>query len=70
MFTKVKLGNADAAMANARAIYYVLWRSRPNHPWRSEELMNRFEAHNKYFSLIQRGYEAYIEKRQRTLMPA
>lgn len=65
MFTKVRL--TDSALSNAQPIYYVLWRSRPNHPWRSEELGNRFEAHNKYFSLIQRGYEAYMEKRQRSL---
>ena len=70
MFTKVRMGSGEGKPGNAGSIYYVLWRSRPNHPWRSEELFNRFEAHNKYFALIQRGYEAYMEKRQRTLLPA
>jgi hypothetical protein len=70
MFTKVRMGSGDSTLGCAQAIYYVLWRSCPNQPWRSEELLHRFEAHNKYFSLIQRGYEAYLEKRQRTLLPA
>jgi hypothetical protein len=59
-----------APSPDAPAIYYLLWRLRPSYPWHSEELVNRFDAHNKYFSLIQRGYEAYLEKRQRVLSPA
>jgi hypothetical protein len=50
--------------AVAPVVYYLVWRSHSNHPWHSEELFNRIEAHNKYFSLIQRGYEAYLQKRQ------
>jgi hypothetical protein len=59
-----------AAHGSALVIYYVLWRSRPNHAWHSEELFNRIDAHNRYFSLIQRGYEAYLEKRQRAELAA
>ena len=56
--------------SSSSPIYYLLWRPRSNHPWHSEELFNRFDAHDKYFSLIQRGFEAYLEKRQRALLPA
>ena len=70
MVTK-KTANKAAPTAGAAAIiYYVLWRTRPTHPWHSEELFNRIDAHNKYFSLLQRGYEAYVEKRKRALLPA
>ena len=61
---------AAAAKGAAPANYYLLWRSRPSHPWHSEELFTRIDAHNKYFALLQRGYEAYLEKRQRALLPA
>jgi len=46
--------------------YYLLWRMRASHPWHSEEFDNRNQAHLHYFALIQRGAEAYLEKRQRT----
>ena len=44
--------------------YYLVWRTRPSHPWHSEEFDNRNQAHHRYFSLIQRGAEAYLEKRR------
>jgi hypothetical protein len=44
--------------------YYLVWRPRPTQPWQSEEYISRIDAHNQYFALIQRGYEAYLEKRQ------
>ena len=46
-------------------IYYLVWRSRPQQPWHSEEVASRFEAHRKYLTLIERGYEAYLEKREK-----
>lgn len=45
-------------------IYFVAWRIRKHHPWRSEEFHSRFEAHSRYFALLERGLEAYWEKRQ------
>jgi hypothetical protein len=45
-------------------IYYVAWRSCKTHPWRSEEYACRFQAHSRYFALLDRGTEAYVEKRQ------
>ena len=45
-------------------IYYLAWRIRKHHPWRSEEFKSRFQAHSRYFSLLERGVEAYLEKRQ------
>jgi hypothetical protein len=50
-------------------VYYLLWRPRPSQPWQSEEHFSRSDAHNRYFSLVQRGYEAYLEKRDRLAMP-
>jgi len=50
--------------------YYLLWRTRPSHPWQSEEFDNRNQAHHRYFELIQRGVEAYLEKRQRSGLSA
>ncbi len=47
-------------------VYYLAWRVRPNHPWRSEEYESRWEAHNKYLSLLERGMEAYLETRRRS----
>ena len=44
--------------------YYVAWRIRKHHPWRSEEFGSRFEAHSRYFALIERRVEAYLEKRR------
>lgn len=64
------LPTAPSAHPSAALIYYLLWRPRATRPWQSEELYNRFEAHNKYFALIERGCEAYLEKRQRALLPA
>jgi hypothetical protein len=45
--------------------YYLLWRTGWSHPWRSEEIESRNEAHARYFALIERGYEAYLERRER-----
>ena len=70
MFTTDAAATSAAQSVIAPIVYYVLWRSRPSHPWHSEELFTRIDAHNKYFSLLQRGYEAYLEKRQRALLPA
>lgn len=53
-----------ASALERTTVYYLVWRTRPNHPWHSEELYSRIEAHNRYFSLIQRGIEAYLERRQ------
>jgi hypothetical protein len=44
--------------------YYLLWRTGWSHPWRSEEIDSRNEAHARYFALIERGYEAYLERRR------
>jgi len=46
--------------------YYLLWRTRASQPWHSEEFDSRNRAHHRYFELIQRGVEAYLEKRQRS----
>jgi hypothetical protein len=43
--------------------YYVAWRIRKHHPWRSEGFDSRFEAHSRYFALLERG-ETHWEKRQ------
>jgi len=51
-------------------VYYLLWRPRPNQAWHSEELLSRIDAHNKYFSLMQRGYEVYLQLRNRMALPA
>ena len=45
-------------------VYYLVWRTRPNHPWHSEELFNRIDAHKRYLALIERGVEAYLERRK------
>ena len=58
-----------ASQAGSR-VYYLLWRPRSNQPWQSEEHFSRIEAHNKYFSLMQRGYEVYLERRNRLASPA
>jgi hypothetical protein len=50
--------------------YYLVWRSRPQRPWQSEELLNRFDAHRKYLALIERGCEAYLEKREKPTLSA
>jgi hypothetical protein len=60
----------DPTISHASSrIYYLLWRPRPSQPWQSEEHFSRSDAHNRYFSLLQRGYEAYLEKRDRLAMP-
>ena len=69
MVTKAS-STASAANDASPLVYYLLWRPRANRPWQSEELFNRFDAHNRYFELIERGFEAYLEKRQRGLLPA
>jgi hypothetical protein len=55
-----------AANETSSLVYYVAWRSRKNHPWRSEEFTSRFQAHCRYFALLDRGAEAYVENRQPT----
>jgi hypothetical protein len=53
-----------ASAAPPTLVYYLVWRTRPNHPWHSEELYNRIDAHRRYLSLIERGVEAYLERRR------
>jgi hypothetical protein len=50
--------------------YYLLWRTRPSHPWHSEEFSTRIEAHRRYFALLERGLEVYLERRHRATLPA
>lgn len=45
-------------------VYYLVWRTRPNHPWQSEEFSNRIDAHKRYLRLIERGTEAYLQRRK------
>ncbi|MBC7854927.1 MAG: hypothetical protein IAF94_15960 [Pirellulaceae bacterium] len=45
-------------------VYYLAWRIRKRQPWRSEEFSSRFQAHGRYFALVERGWEAHMEKRQ------
>jgi hypothetical protein len=52
-----------AAETSPSLVYYVAWRSRKNHPWRSEEFTSRLQAHGRYFALLDRGVEAFLEKR-------
>lgn len=54
----------------SQSVYYLVWRLRPNHPWSSEEFETRMGAYDRYFALMQRGVEAYLSRRQRTLQPA
>lgn len=54
-------------LATRSTVYYLVWRIRPSQPWRSEEFENRFDAHQRYFTLIERGVEAYLESRTRRL---
>lgn len=49
--------------AERLAAYYLVWRTRPSHPWHSEEFMSRRQAHQRFFELTERGFEAYLEKR-------
>lgn len=56
-----------AAKEPSSLVYYVAWRSRRNHPWKSEEFTSRFEAHSRYFALLDRGAEAYVQKRRPTV---
>jgi hypothetical protein len=46
-------------------IYYLAWRIKPTHPWRSEEFFSRFDAHCEYFARMQRGMEVFLEVRRR-----
>ena len=45
-------------------VYYLVWRTRPSQPWRSEEFESRIEAHQRFFTLIEQGKEAYLERRK------
>ena len=47
-------------------VYYLVWRTRPSHPWQSEEFVSRIDAHKRYLALIERGTEAYLERRTPT----
>ncbi len=49
--------------APSRQTYYLLWRTGPSYPWHSEEFDNRTHAHRRFFALVERGVEAYLEKR-------
>ena len=51
-------------------VYYLVWRTRPSHPWHSEEFCNRIDAHKRYLALIERGTEAYLERRIPAVLPA
>jgi hypothetical protein len=46
-------------------IYYIAWRLKPSHPWRSEEYISRYDAHCEYFARLERGMEVYMEVRRR-----
>jgi hypothetical protein len=51
-------------------IYYLLWRARPSLPWHSEEVESRPAAHRRYFALLERGVEVYLERRWKSYLPA
>jgi len=68
--TAFDIDQPAASAPQQTTVYYLVWRLRPNHPWHSEELFNRIDAHNRYFTLIQRGIEAYLERRQPTTLSA
>ncbi|MDX1947744.1 MAG: hypothetical protein SFU86_20270 [Pirellulaceae bacterium] len=44
-------------------LYYLAWRTRPNHPWHSQEFDNRRSAHQRYMRLVELGLEVYLERR-------
>jgi hypothetical protein len=60
---QTRLTASEEFQMHRTPVYYVAWRSRISHPWRSEEFANRFQAHDRYFALLDRGAEAYVEKR-------
>lgn len=51
-------------------IYYLLWRARPSLPWHSEEVESRSTAHRRYFALLERGVEVYLERRWKAHLSA
>jgi hypothetical protein len=51
-------------------VYYLVWRTRPSHPWHSEEFLSRIDAHKRYLTLIERGTEAYLQRRTPAELPA
>lgn len=58
--------HASRSSENTTAtVYYLAFRLRPTHPWRSQEFLNRFEAHSRYKALRSDGYEAYLESRRK-----
>ncbi|MFN0018844.1 MAG: hypothetical protein ACKVP0_11340 [Pirellulaceae bacterium] len=59
-----RLAATNESASSICPIYYVVWRSRKSLPWQSEEFTGRFQAHCRYFALLDRGTEAYVEKRQ------
>jgi hypothetical protein len=44
--------------------YYLFWRKHPGHPWHSFYFETRDGAYRRYFFLIERGIEAYLERRR------
>ncbi len=51
-------------------VYYLRWRTRAMQSWHSEEFDRRLAAHERYLALIERGVDAYLERRRRTVQPA
>ncbi|HEX5105372.1 MAG TPA: hypothetical protein VFV87_16250 [Pirellulaceae bacterium] len=62
--------SSASSAAPQTTVYYLVWRISPSQPWRSEEFFNRIDAHNRYFALLQRGVEAYLERRQSAVLSA
>jgi hypothetical protein len=54
----------QAAQQQDASEYCLFWRSRPGHPWRSLRFASRASAYRRYFFLIERGIEAYLERRR------
>jgi hypothetical protein len=59
-----KSSERAAASAAEVTVYLLLWRPRAGQAWRSEEFDNRTQAHQRYFSLIERGAQAFLERRR------
>ncbi|MCE9527361.1 MAG: hypothetical protein K8R36_15045 [Planctomycetales bacterium] len=63
-FMQSRLAETNVPDELSSPIYYVAWRSRQSHPWRSEEFTSRYQAHHRYFALLDRGVEVYMVRRQ------
>jgi hypothetical protein len=59
---------AQASVAEA-TVYLLLWRPRIGQASRSEEFDDRTAAHQRYFSLNERGAQSFLERR-RARLPA